>query len=62
MGSTFQPSKVFENLVGYIERDEIKPLVARTYPLADIHQAQRDFMAKGFTGKLVLIPPGLANV
>ena len=62
MGSTFQPHQVFKNLIGYIERNEIKPLVARTYPLADIHQAQRDFMAKGFTGKLVLIPPEVAVV
>ncbi len=57
MGATFQPPAVFENLIGYIERNEIKPLVAKTYPLADIHQAQTDFMAKAFTGKLVLIPP-----
>ena len=58
IGSTAQPRQVFENLVGYIERGEIRPLVARTYPLADIRQAQQDFMAKAFTGKLVLIPPG----
>ncbi|MGB0958536.1 MAG: zinc-binding dehydrogenase, partial [Litorivicinus sp.] len=57
MGATFQPPAVFENLIGYIERNEIKPLVAKTYPLADIHQAQTDFMTKAFTGKLVLIPP-----
>jgi hypothetical protein len=34
----------------------IKPLLARTYPLSDIRQAQRDFMNKNFFGKLVLIP------
>jgi NADPH:quinone reductase-like Zn-dependent oxidoreductase len=44
-------------LVGYIERGEIRPVVARTYPLKDITKAQEDFMAKIFTGKLVLIPP-----
>lgn len=55
-GSTWQPRQVFENLIGYIERGEIRPLVARSYPLSDIVQAQEDFMAKKFTGKLVLIP------
>jgi len=31
---------VFANLVGYIERGEIKPLVASVYPLRDIVAAQ----------------------
>ncbi len=57
-GCTYQDDAVFENLVGYIERGEIRPLVARTYPLRDIAEAQGDFLAKRFTGKLVLVPPG----
>lgn len=57
-GCTYQPREVFSNLVGYIERNEIRPLVAKTYPLSDIVQAQTDFMAKTFTGKLVLVPAG----
>lgn len=56
-GCTFQEDAVFENLVRYIEAGEIRPLVARTYPLEAIHQAQADFLAKSHTGKLVLIPP-----
>ena len=59
LGSTNQPYEVFENLIGYIERGEIKPVVAATYPLSDIANAQEDFLAKKFTGKLVLIPPPL---
>ena len=55
-GSTWQPRQVFENLIGYIERGEVRPVVAKTYPLAEIVQAQQDFMAKGFAGKLVLLP------
>ena len=58
-GCTYQDPEVFKNLVGYIERNEIKPAVAATYPLKDIVQAQKDFLAKQFTGKLVLIPPAL---
>ena len=57
IGCTFQDAIVFKNLVSYIERNEIKPLVSKTYPLAEIGQAQTDFLEKKFTGKLVLIPP-----
>ena len=56
-GCTYQPKEVFTNLVGYIERNEIRPLVANTYPLKDIKKAQEDFLTKKYIGKLVLIPP-----
>ncbi|AHK34827.1 NADPH:quinone reductase [Rhodococcus opacus PD630] len=56
-GCTFQDDAVFENLIGYIERDEIRPVVSATYPLSDIVRAQEDFLAKKHTGKLVLVPP-----
>lgn len=57
VGCTFQDDVVFDNLVSYIERGEIRPLVSKTFPLRDIGQAQEAFLAKSFTGKLVLIPP-----
>ena len=56
MGCTFQDSQVFKNLIGYIERNEIKSLVSKTYPLPDIVRAQKDFLSKKYTGKLVLVP------
>ena len=56
-GCTFQEDEVFANLVSYIERGEIRPLVAKTFPLSEIRQAQTEFLAKAFTGKLVLVPP-----
>lgn len=56
-GCTFQEDEVFENLVSYVERGEIRPIVAKTFPLEQIAQAQEMFLAKEFTGKLVLIPP-----
>lgn len=56
-GCTVLEPEVFPNLLGYIERGEIRPVVARTYPLADIVAAQQDFLGKKFTGKLVLMPP-----
>jgi NADPH:quinone reductase-like Zn-dependent oxidoreductase len=57
IGCTFQDDEVFENLVSYIERSEIRPVVAKTYPLREIVRAQTDFLSKHFTGKLVLVPP-----
>ncbi len=59
LGCTFQDDAVFENLVAYIERGELRPLLAQTYALSDIAQAQADFSAKQFLGKLALVPPGL---
>jgi len=57
-GCTILEPGVFANLVGYIERGEIRPFVAKTYPLRAIVRAQRDFLAKRHIGKLVLeIPP-----
>jgi NADPH:quinone reductase-like Zn-dependent oxidoreductase len=57
-GCTFQEDVVFENLVRYIENNEILPVVAGVYPLERIVEAQRAFLEKDFVGKLVLIPPG----
>lgn len=57
LGCTFQQDRVFTNLVDYIEAGEIRPVVARSYPLADIAPAQRDFVDKNHVGKLVLVPP-----
>ena len=57
MGCTYQEAGVFENLVGYIERNEIKPIIAATYPLEEIVKAQQRFLEKNFVGKIVLIPP-----
>jgi len=54
-GCTAQREGVFQNLIGYIERGEIKPLLARTCALAEIVAAQQEFLSKRHVGKLVLI-------
>ncbi len=59
IGCTAWDEPVFPNLVGYIERGEIRPLVAEVFPLADIAAAQTEFLAKRHVGKLVLVPPPL---
>lgn len=57
VGCTAWDEPVFPNLVGYIERGEIAPLVAATFPLQHIADAQRQFLEKRHVGKFVLIPP-----
>ena len=52
-GCTYQSDGIFENLVGYIERDEIKPVLAQTWALDEIVAAQEAFLSKQHTGKLV---------
>lgn len=56
-GCTALDPEVFGNLVGRIERAEIRPLVARRYPLREIAAAQQAFGDKGFVGKIVLEVP-----
>ena len=56
MGSTAWDAPVFPNLVGYIERGEIRPLVAQVFALSQIAEAQRVFLDKAHVGKLVLVP------
>ncbi len=53
-GCTVLDPEVFPNLVGYIERAEIRPCIAATYPLAEIVQAQEAFLTKRHVGKIVL--------
>lgn len=56
IGSTLGTRKEFSDLVCYIEGGLVKPLLANTYPLAEIKRAQEDFQSKSFFGKLVLVP------
>lgn len=56
IGSTMGTHEEFASLVEHIVSGRLKPVLARTYPLSDVRQAQRDFMNKNFFGKLVLIP------
>ena len=48
---------MFPNLISYIERGEIRPLLAKTYPLDQIVTAQQEFLKKSHVGNFVLIPP-----
>lgn len=56
-GCTFQEDEVFTNLIGYIERGEVRPRAAKVYPLDEIVVAQKHFISKSTCGKLVLSIP-----
>ncbi|NOJ11945.1 alcohol dehydrogenase family protein [Vibrio splendidus] len=53
-GCTVLEPQVFQNLVNRIEKQQIEAIVAQSYPLADIHKAQDDFLKKKHVGKIVL--------
>ena len=55
-GSTVITPKVMPNLIRYIEAGEIKPVLAATYPLEQLHEAQAAFIAKTHTGNIVVKP------
>lgn len=57
IGCTAWGEAVFPALIGYIERREIRPLVAGTFALPEIAQAQQAFLRKAHVGNFVLVPP-----
>ena len=61
IGCTGWDEPVFPNLIAYIERGEIRPLLAKTFPLKDIAHAQEEFLRKSHFGNFVLIPPSATS-
>ena len=56
IGCTAWDEPVFPNLIAYVERQEIRPVVAASYALKDMALAQQAFLEKRHTGNLVLVP------
>ncbi|MBT7629880.1 MAG: zinc-binding dehydrogenase, partial [Desulfobacula sp.] len=59
IGCTSWDEPVFPNLISYIERGELQPLVAKIFPLEQIADAQKEFLEKKHVGNFVLIPPSV---
>ncbi len=57
IGCTAWDEPVFPALISYLERGDVRPLVAKTFPLERIADAQREFLEKTHVGNFVLIPP-----
>lgn len=55
-GSTVTPPHVFRDVAGYVERGEIRPMLAATYPLNELPAAQQAFIDKRHVGNIVVVP------
>jgi len=53
-GSTVVAPHIFTDLLGYIERKEIRPALAATYALKDFHAGQQAFIDKKHSGNIVV--------
>jgi NADPH:quinone reductase-like Zn-dependent oxidoreductase len=53
-GATVVPAGTFERLLGYIESEQLKPVLAETWPLKDLAKAQESFMKKQYVGNIVV--------
>ncbi len=53
-GATVVPPDLFKDLVGYIERREIRPILAAAYPLEELRAAQTAFISKQHIGNIVV--------
>lgn len=53
-GSTIVPPDTLARLVCYIEVGEVKTVLAATYPLSQLREAQAAFIAKTHTGNIVV--------
>ena len=57
IGCTAWDEPVFPALIALLERGELRPPVAATWPLERIAEAQAAFLEKRHVGKYVLVPP-----
>jgi len=55
-GATVMQVGIFEKLVGYIENGEIRPLLAKKFPISKINKAQEEFLNKKHIGNFIILP------
>ena len=55
-GSTIISPQVMPRLISYIEAKAVRPVLAASYPLADLHAAQSAFIDKAHVGNIVVCP------
>ena len=56
VGSTMHTPSMFEQLVDIARRGEVRPVVAATFDLGDLAEAQRELARRHHVGKLVVVP------
>lgn len=57
IGCTLTSREMFQRLIGYVEKGEIRPGKIHTFDLERIAEAQDEFGSKEFAGKIVVVPP-----
>ncbi len=55
-GATIVPPGTMARIVRLIEQGRLRPLLAQTFPLRDLVQAQEAFIAKRHVGNIVVVP------
>ena len=53
-GASIPAPHTFGDLVGYVSRGEIRPILAEAFPLERLHEAQRAFIDKRHAGNIVV--------
>ena len=53
-GATIVPSGTMQRVVRLIEQNQLRPLLAKTFPLHDLAQAQQAFLEKKHVGNIVV--------
>ena len=61
VGSTMHTPRIFDQLVEIARRGDVRPVVAATFDLADLPEAQRQLGQRRHVGKLVVVPAGDAG-
>ena len=56
VGSTMHTPRIFERLVEIARHGDVRPVVAATFALADLAEAQRQLARRHHVGKLVVVP------
>lgn len=57
IGSTMYTPALFRKLVAEANAGRVQPRVVATFPLSEIHEAQRVFQQHQHVGKIVVLPP-----
>ena len=53
-GSTLVPPGTMERMARLIDAGKMRPMLAKTFPLAGLREAQTAFMSKQHTGNIVV--------
>ena len=56
VGSTMHTPRIFDLLVDFARRGVVRPVIAATFDLGDVAEAQRQLARRQHVGKLVVVP------